>query len=406
MESKEHSLELKDGRFLAYHTFPKIEDDAVGTDGDETNGSVSSRLDEGNKKGQMHPVLYFHGFPGCGLEAGFTCARSVARAGGRIYAIDRPGMGKTSSPYAVRHVGDDCEGIKNNDSGEEQTADSTDSKSVSNSSNNGNLDTFLENVWELIEDRGWVEFSIIGVSGGGPYALAMLDSYLKRKQGQPQSDNTESSRPARLRNVCLVGVICISAGLDGIKTGLELMVPLVEDAPASRWSRLRIRIMAVSMGAVFSTLIPMLPVSWVMTLNSNGNKNLPTADQEWMSDENNIRPFLLGLQSMAVQGGYPGIYDDEMIVLRPNHSQEEALSQHYGNVNNSEGTDNDLPAVGIFHGDLDVNVPLSHAQFLHKSVFHERSELFRYDGLGHVSIIAGKSEEYAAFATAARPKSL
>mmetsp|Transcript_51804 Transcript_51804/g.76781 ORF Transcript_51804/g.76781 Transcript_51804/m.76781 type:complete len:399 (+) Transcript_51804:29-1225(+) len=390
MESIEHSLELKDGRLLAYHTFPKTEE---ASDGDETNGSVSNRrLDEGNdKRGQPHPVLYFHGFPGCGLEAGATCALSVAQAGGRLYAIDRPGMGKTSSPYAVRHVD-----VVDNNNG--------DCEGIHKSSNDGNLDALVESIWELIENLCWVEFSIIGVSGGGPYALAMLASYLekrKREQQPPSEHNTEeSSRAAcaRLRNVCLVGAVCISAGLDGIKTGLDSMVPWVANASASRWSRLRLKIMAVSMGAVFNTLMPMLPLSWAMTLNANGSKNLPTADQEWMSDEKNIRPYLSMLQSMAVRGGYPGIYDDEMIVLRSNHSHEEVLRRHYGNDANS-GSD-DLPAIGIFQGDSDVNVPLSHAQFLHKSIFRERSELFRYDDLGHVSMIAGKSKEYAAFATA------
>ena len=101
MKSVEHSLSLKDGRILAYHTF-----------GDDRNRNE-------------HPVLYFNGLPGCGLEAGIACAPAVAQAGGRVYAIDRPGMGKTSSPYSAKS--------KNN-------ADE-------------NLETLINNVWELIEDQ-------------------------------------------------------------------------------------------------------------------------------------------------------------------------------------------------------------------------------------------------------------
>merc|ERR1719222_114937 len=82
MESVEHSLLLKDGRTLAYHTFP---------------ATSETKQDDDD----LHPVLYFHGYPGCGLEAGIACAPSVAKAGGRIYAIDRPGMGKISSPYGA-----------------------------------------------------------------------------------------------------------------------------------------------------------------------------------------------------------------------------------------------------------------------------------------------------------------
>ena len=204
LESIEHSLQLKDGRILTYHTFPKAEygnDEDTDISADVDNNSIAI-------KQERHPVLYFHGCPGCGLEGGAVSALSVARAGGRLFAVDRPGMGKMSSPY-IHHDND------NNDNAPD------------------NLDTFVENIWELIEDRGWNDFSVIGVSGGGPYTLALLASYLERRQRQRKlnekedgginntattaATNAKVSSCARLRNVCLVGAICASAGLDGAK---------------------------------------------------------------------------------------------------------------------------------------------------------------------------------------------
>eukprot|EP00536_Pseudo-nitzschia_multiseries_P004737 jgi/Psemu1/285307/fgenesh1_pg.81_\ len=443
MESVENCLELKDGRFLAYHTFPKAEEDdsenPTEEKTDETQShpqtqpqpqpqpSENSRDQNKNKEQQRHPVLYFHGFPGCGLEGGFSCALAVAREGGRLYGIDRPGMGKTSSPYADRDSNVSVSPEKQSKSKSKSSEDSADptvsaalnnndSKTTSSSSSSSsNIEIFVESVWELVENQGWTEFSIIGVSGGGPYALAMIASYLQRKRNRGTTTTTGTGGtgtgkrsacccPARLRNVSLVGAICVSAGSEGIKTGAESLIATVESAPTSRLSRFGLRAMSVSTGAMFNLMVPMLPISWVMYLNSFGTKDMPAADRAWMSDENNLGSFLSVLEPMAVQGGYPGIYDDMMIIFAPGPRHEEIIREHYSNSNSnsSNGDRTDLPAVGIFQGGSDVNVPLSHAKFLHSSIFHERSEFFQYDDLGHVSLVAGKAEEYSAFATAER----
>eukprot|EP00532_Pseudo-nitzschia_australis_P007015 CAMPEP_0168170616 /NCGR_PEP_ID=MMETSP0139_2-20121125/4277_1 /TAXON_ID=44445 /ORGANISM="Pseudo-nitzschia australis, Strain 10249 10 AB" /LENGTH=382 /DNA_ID=CAMNT_0008088135 /DNA_START=83 /DNA_END=1231 /DNA_ORIENTATION=- len=381
MESVEHSLGLKDGRVLAYHTFPEVEEGG-GDNGEGTTTTTTKR----------HPVLYFHGFPGCGTEAGFMCALAVARTGGRVYGIDRPGMGKTSSRYVARHKDEHGDGDTGNN----------DSNTSTSRTSSSNLETFVQSVWELVEDQCWEEFSIIGASGGGPYALAMLASYLQRRK----------QSPARLRNVCLVGALCISAGLDGI---FKSVVPLIESSSTSWWSHLLLRAQAVATGVIFGSVVLRLPLSWITAVASSTtlNKELPSADREWLSDgENNTGPYLSAICSMTAQGGYPGVYDDQMIVFGSKHSHEEVIRQQYSNdttttnsastsINDTDADDLLLPAVGIFQGALDTNVPLSHALFLHKSVFHEheRSEFVRYDDLGHASMIAGRSEEYAAFAT-------
>jgi len=367
MESVEHSLRLKDGRVLAYHTFPRAEEE--------------------NHQEDLHPVLYFHGYPGYGLEAGMVCAHSVAQHGGRIYAIDRPGMGKISSPYG---------------NGDTNTKNENGNKSKNKNINaDPNLDTFIDNVWELVEDQGWEEFSVIGVSGGGPFTLALLASYLQTRQ----SGMDEAYSRARLRNVCLVGGICMSAGNDGMGDDLKSLTSLVEQCQESKWSRFMLATLARFSGPIYNYLIPALPLSWNLYLSSFQLKTMPPADQKFMSDETNMGPFLSLNRYIMAQGGYPGTYDDAMIAMRARHSHEEILEKIYGSTGTNESeidAERKLPAVGIFQGGMDKNVPPSHARYMHESIFHKRSNFFEFPDLGHISMITQKSYEYAAFATAAR----
>jgi len=345
MESVEHSLKLKDGRTLAYHTFQDAEDKV---------------------RKSLHPVLYFHGFPGCGLEAEFLCASSVADNGGLLYAIDRPGMGKTSSPYG-------------SNSGEAVDPET-------------NLRTFINNVWELIEDLEWDEFSVIGVSGGGPYTLAFLASYLQRRQD-------DSNRPAILRNVSLVAAACVSAGCDGMKEDLAQLTALTEKSASSRWASFLLGATAASMGPLYNYFLWALPFSWSMYLISYGTKDSCQADKDFASDETVMRPFVSMMsESMVAQGGYPGCYDDGRILMRKDLPHEDFLRKIYS------GDMEDLPAVGIFQGNQDINIPPSHARYLHESIFSSRSVYFGYEGFGHLSTAARKSPDYAAFAITGKAK--
>ena len=81
------------------------------------------------------PVVYFHGFPGSRLEAAFACPAAKA-LGARLIAADRPGIG----------MSDDCRGRT--------------------------ILSFADDVRALADHLGLGEFSVLGVSGGAPYALA------------------------------------------------------------------------------------------------------------------------------------------------------------------------------------------------------------------------------------------
>ncbi|KAL7553387.1 hypothetical protein ACHAWF_016666 [Thalassiosira exigua] len=365
MKSIEQSLLLKDGRTLAYHTFEE-KDDVL--------------LQQRHQR-PKHPVLYFHGFPGCGAEAGIFCARSVAKEGGAVYAIDRPGMGTMSSRYDIdtrRNSNGVCDPAR------------------------ANLETFVDGVWELVKHEGWEEFSVIGVSGGGPYAMAFLASYLQKTIQEPRHQLSEH----RLRSVCLVGAICMTAGTHGML--IEQLVKWANKGTSSFLHRCLLGMWAASLGLIFNYFIRWLPLSWLVYLNSWSNKLLPVADRTWMERPTNISSFLEATQTMVAQGGYPGVYDDAKILLRQEkrNPNEEIVRRCYGSASRSNNVDmmGSLPTVGIFHGTEDANVPVSHSKYMHDFVFHQRSTFIEYQGLGHVSTIAERSDEYAAFVNSDVPK--
>ena len=86
-------------------------------------------------KKQGRPVFYFHGFPGSRLEA--KLADGISRESEvRFIGIDRPGYGRSSFKPARTFI------------------------------------DWADDVAELADARGIDRFSILGVSGGGPYAAA------------------------------------------------------------------------------------------------------------------------------------------------------------------------------------------------------------------------------------------
>jgi len=174
-------------------------------------------------------------------------------------------------------------------------------------------------------------------------------------------------------------------------------------APSSAMSRAQLRVTSASTAALLNYAFPVLPSSWMTSLYGSLNKDAPECDRRFLANDGKVLPYLNSLKYCAAQGGNPGVYDDLMIVLRPRQEHEETIRRIYCNSDNDDDDHgcnykDDLPAVGIFQGDLDVNVPSSHARYMHESIFGQRSKLFTYDDLGHLSMIGGKSDDYAAFA--------
>lgn len=112
----------------------------------DTTSSATLVLPDGRKLGYAEygaltgqPIFYLHGFPGSRLEA--TALDHVAsRVGARIIAIDRPGFG-WSSPHKNR-----------------------------------TLLSHAQDVEALANHLKLQQYGVLGISGGGPYALACARS--------------------------------------------------------------------------------------------------------------------------------------------------------------------------------------------------------------------------------------
>jgi len=115
------------------------------------DGRTLACLELGDPAGR--PVIYFHGYPGSRLEGRLT-ADAARRLGLRVLAPDRPGIGE-STFQPGRTIG-----------------------------------ACAADVAELADRLALARFAVVGVSGGGPYALACA-----------------ARIPERLAGVALVGAL-------------------------------------------------------------------------------------------------------------------------------------------------------------------------------------------------------
>ena len=125
------------------------------------------------------PVLYFHGYPGSRLEARVAAA-AAGRLGLRLLAVDRPGFGQ-STFQAGRRIG-----------------------------------AWAADVAALADQLALGRFSIVGVSGGAPYALACAASL--------------SNRLARVALVCPLGPLDVADGKAGMLAQDRVMLALAAHA--------------------------------------------------------------------------------------------------------------------------------------------------------------------------------
>jgi pimeloyl-ACP methyl ester carboxylesterase len=148
----EHRLRLADGRTLAC-------------------------LELGDPSGP--PVFYFHGYPGSRLEARVAAA-AAARLGVRLLSVDRPGFGQ-STFQPGRRIGN-----------------------------------WAADIGSLADQLALERFSIIGVSGGAPYALACAARL--------------PHRLARVALVCPLAPLDVADGKAGMLAQDRLMLVLAAHA--------------------------------------------------------------------------------------------------------------------------------------------------------------------------------
>ncbi|MGE3480293.1 MAG: alpha/beta fold hydrolase [Gammaproteobacteria bacterium] len=168
---REHRLRLADGRTIAY-------------------------LDLGDAGGS--PIFYFHGYPGSRLEA--RLAAGAAQGHGlRMLAPDRPGFGQ-STFLPGRTIG-----------------------------------AWAADVAELADRLELARFAIVGVSGGGPYALACAARIPERvsRVGLVGSPGPLALKPLTHEMIALnrlaLGLIAHSPFL--VQLAIELAAPWIRRHP-------------------------------------------------------------------------------------------------------------------------------------------------------------------------------
>jgi pimeloyl-ACP methyl ester carboxylesterase len=345
-EAVRHFLPLEDGRKMAYYTF---------------------LVEDGNEDpSKKHPVLYLHGFPGSGLE-GAVCAREVALAGGCLFSPDRPGFGYSDPWPELRRTS--------------ITSTSDDTLAEGHA----RMNSFIEDLWYLIRSKRWQSFSLIGVSGGGPYATAMLASYL-------EAQYSDSKKPpvARLEAVSLVAGMCCSAGPDGMMPDNKTLCDLVANRKTSWWSDTKLHLI-FGIPRLFLTVLPER-----LVLKLLPTKHLPEVDKASFADPAFGDYMIKCIKSSFRQGTNAAVLE-ATILYYPEQGFETTLKKRYQKIV-AEGDTDSLPRVAIFQGELDVNVPPSHAEYIQKEWLSETAKVVRYQDLGHISMIIQKADEYSQFA--------
>jgi pimeloyl-ACP methyl ester carboxylesterase len=279
------TVELSDGRSLSFASF----------------GDPAGR-----------PVFYFHGFPGSRFEPQSN-HEAYLKAGIRLLALDRPGIG-----YSTRK-------------------------------NKRQLLDWPEDVVEVAKILNLEKFSVLGVSGGGPYALACaraIPGYLDK-----------------------VTVAC----------GLGPM-----DAPNATSGMMLSNRILFSYGRFFPPLLRLSVSLMVRQLSSKPVKGfekfvegLPEPDRIVLSGTNAQELVL----ASAVEGVRQG--------SKPLLEEISIYSKFWG----FELSDLNVP-ISLFQGEADIDVPASMARYQAELI--PNCELNLYPTDGHFSLLVNRIDEIIA----------
>lgn len=259
-------------------------------------GRVLGFAEYGVQRGE--PIFYFHGWPGSRLEAHLL--EDVAlEFGVRIIAVDRPGYGLSSFVRGRRLV------------------------------------SWPRDVHLLANALKIDRFSVIGVSGGGPYALSCA-AHLPH-------------RVNRTAVVCGVGPLLDSASAAGMQLARQFACAILRQSPAmSRpLSYAVLRGLRTKPGPLIETMA----------------KLLPDADKAVLT-ESAIRDVLVSSFTDALMQGVQGPAQDLRIYFAPWGFDVSTIDVE----------------VGFWHGEQDVVIPSHMSRTLAGLVPNSRSTYFEDEG--------------------------
>ena len=248
-------------------------------------------------------LFYFHGFPGSRLEASWLC-NGVARCDWRIYAFDRPGMG---------------------------TSDFLHGRTL--------LD-WPRDIAEFADIRGIERFTILGVSGGGPYAAVCAWALPQRVQAAGI--------------VCGLGPIADAAAMAGMRLLNRGMFHLLQRFPKIA------RPAYAPLAAVFKR--------WPLALLDMQRDHLASSDRAALTVPAFRETLSASFQESVRQGSLGGEHELR-IYSRPWGFDVGAIR---------------VP-VGIWHGELDRIVPCAMGRRLAAHIPRCNSTFFPEEG--HYSLL-------------------
>lgn len=265
-----------------------------------SDGRVLSYREYGRSEGE--PLFYFHGYPSSLLEVEtFGGERLAEEMNLHLIAIDRPGYGES-------------DGQKNR-----------------------TLKDWSQDVVEVADGLGWGKFSVLGYSGGGPFALGCANWI-----------------PLRLKKVLVI------SGMGPANA------PLFREAPA--WTLLKgpgfMRSM-IMMG--MKKMLDKDPDKFITSMN----KNLPPIDKEMMKRSELSQNFI-SIIKQALMVSSKGALQDAAI-----------LRSDWG-----FSLDGVLHPVDLWHGGQDHNVRFESAEYVASQLPHCETHYFPEEG--HISLIGNR----------------
>jgi len=264
------------------------------------DGRSLAYIEYGDPRG--HPTLYFHGLPGSRLEAALAATRA-AEVGVRLIAIDRPGIGG-SDPKPRRALLD-----------------------------------WPGDVLHLAYHLGLARFTVAGISGGGPYALACAHSI-------PQ-------------HLDAVGIVSGVAPFD--RDHLFERMPWLNKV-AVRAAQLAPSLVRHGLkSAVILKLCPHFAIGLLA-------RTLDTPDHEVLN-RTEVKDAIARSLVESLRQGAQGMADDLLILARPWGFRLRDVS-----IN-----------VNVWHGGRDSIVPASHGRDLRRRLGHSRFAFFPEEG--HLSLV-------------------
>ncbi|MCF2140396.1 MAG: alpha/beta hydrolase [Candidatus Lokiarchaeota archaeon] len=280
-----HSFQITDERFITFYEF-------------------------GDPSGI--PLFYFHGFPGSGMEGKFL--DNIAKKEGiRIISPNRPGM-EHSTFYSPRQLID-----------------------------------WAQDVSKLAEFLQLNQFSILGISGGSPYAL-VCGKFI---------DHTH------LKSIITIsGVAPLQSNLQGIDRLFKIGIILGRSFP-----------LFLSFG-LWITLTRRYN-NWQKALKSTLKdiSSFPEKDQRIFQIRENVEIYARLMYEAFMNGTKP-VKEDAMIYLR-----------NWGF--NLSSISSDIP-IEIWHGEKDQILPLFMAENLAENIPHSLLRTFPNDG--HLSTVFNHSD--------------